>query len=234
MRHSLALAFLLVSAGWLAGQDLKLPDRVGAYEPIVVEHEAGARVQVLPWGTSVPSFLDEKHIKRFADHTVFAAPPGAYLVAAKGELAIVIIEGSAPVPPGPGPQPPGPNPPGPGPTPPTPPGPQPDVPTDEFNNIGQLANKTLSVLTQEERQRYLEPVRAAYEKTAAKMADTSAALTLNDGLNYLQMELGAAFPSGRTEGWRKWGQIVNDHVAKQQIDRQKFGPLCSAIAKGLR
>lgn len=228
---------LVISLCWLAsfasGQSLQLPDKVQVYEPVVVEHEAGMRVQVLPWGTAVPSFLDERYVKRFDTHTVFAAPPGAYLVAVRGELAIVIIEGAGPTPP-PGPTPPGPQPPGP--TPPTPPpGPSPDVPSDEFNNVGRFARTSLSLLSQEERQRYQQQVRTAYLNTVEAInKPTTTLITLNDVSNYLQMELNKVFPSGRPDGWKKWGDALKTHLSSVTVTRLEFPALCQAIAEGLK
>lgn len=230
-------AMLVISLCWLAslasGQSLQLPGKVQIYEPVVIEHDAGMRVQVLPWGTAVPSFLDERYVKRFDTHTVFAAPPGAYLVAVRGELAIVIIEGAGPTPP-PGPQPPGPQPPGP--TPPTPPpGPQPDVPADEFANVGRFVRQQLSLLTQEDRQRYQQQVRDAYLNTvAAANKPTTTLITLNDVSNYLQMELNKVFSSGRPDGWQKLGDALRTHLANVTITRLEFPDLCQAIAEGLK
>lgn len=232
-------AMLVISLCWLAsvasGQSLQLPDKVQIYEPIVVQHESGMRVQVLPWGTSVPSFLDERYVKRFDTHTVFAAPPGAYLVAVRGELAIVIIEGAGPTPP-PGPTPPGPTPPGPQPPGPTPPpGPQPDVPADEFNNVGRFVRQQLASLSQEDRQRYQQQVRDAYLNTVATAnKPTTTLITLNDVSNYLQMELNKVFASGRPEGWQKLGDALRTHLATVTVTRLEFPALCQAIAEGLK
>lgn len=114
------LIFLVLSLSpSLAYAQLDVQPKAKLYEPIVVTHDSGVQIQVLPWGTALPEFLDERFVRRFDTHTVWGGPPGAYLVTGMGDLKIVLIEGTAPTPtPGPTPTPtPGPTP-VPGPTPP--------------------------------------------------------------------------------------------------------------------
>ncbi len=60
--------------------------------------------RVLLWGGDVPQFLSETRIKReWPNHTVFAAPPGAYVVFGDGGMAVVIIGGTPPTDPPPPP-----------------------------------------------------------------------------------------------------------------------------------
>lgn len=104
-----------------SGSDISAFD---PYVPIDVSHEAGAIVQVIPWGTKVPSMLDAAHFKRPTEEvTIFCAPPGYYMLASSGQIRFLQIKGKAPEPdPGPDPDPdpePGPDP---------EPEPDPDVP----------------------------------------------------------------------------------------------------------
>lgn len=132
----------LVAIGASSVFALEVPSSATLYEPIVVKHESGTEVQILPWGTQLPQFLDAKFVKRFEDHTIFCAPAGAYLVSGDGELKIVIIQDAAPPVPPPGPNP-GPTPPDPGPTPPQPP-PEPDnsIPSDRFDDLARRVDKS--------------------------------------------------------------------------------------------
>lgn len=211
---------------------IEVPQKVNLYEPVVIKHNEGSKVQVLPWGTPTPQFLDESLIKRFKDHTVFGAPAGAYLVSGDGELAIVIIEGKTPIP-----VPPNPNPPNPEPNPnPTPPEVRDcsSVPTDRFGNIGKLACQSLSVVSQEDNQRYRLLVRDAYIKTAEAMKNpSSGVLSLDDGTKYLSTQLNSIFPDG-PQSWSKWAEKMNAHMKTQTITRIDFGPMCVSIAEGLK
>lgn len=214
---------------------IDVPPKVSLYEPVVITHTEGAKIQILPWGTATPQFLDESRIKRFKDHTVFGAPAGAYLVSGDGQIAIVIIEGVGPKPPGP--LPPDPNPPGPdpGPNP-----PQPDgrdcskVPEDRFGNIGKLACQSMSLVSQEDSQRYTPLVREAYLKTAEAMKNpSSGVLSLDDGTKFLADRLKEVFPAG-PQSWSKWAEKMNAHIKTQTITRIDFGPMCASIAEGLK
>lgn len=206
---------------------LDVPSEVKEYEPVLVKHEAGTKIQVLPWGTPVPQFLDEKNLARFDDHTVFCAPPGSYLVSGDGTLAILIIKrGNNPNPPDvPDPD-----------DPDVPPSPQNDcskIPEDRFNNIGKLACRTLSVLSQETRQRYQQKVKEAYLSTAKVMDNpNSGILTLNDGMKYLTDQLNKELGDNK-EDWVRWATAVGLHIADLQIDRSSYADLCRAIAGGL-
>lgn len=100
------------------------------YQPIHIKHEPGVTVQVLPWGTSTPSFLAEIQIVRGDTYTVWCAKPGFYLLnSGTGHLRIVEIKGE--VEPEPDPD---------EPDEPDNPEPDPDIPEDEFDNVGRRAN----------------------------------------------------------------------------------------------
>ena len=206
---------------------LDVPSEVKEYEPVLVKHEAGTKIQVLPWGTPVPQFLDEKNLVRFDDHTVFCAPPGSYLVSGDGTLAILIIKrGNNPNPP----DVPDPN------NPDVPPSPQNDcskIPEDRFNNIGKLACRTLSVLPQEARQRYQQKVKEAYLNTAKAVDNpSSGVLTLDDAQEFLRNELTKQLGENKNE-WLQWATTVGQHITTLQIDRGSYADLCRAIAGGL-
>ena len=223
----LGVIFILVMS--VTSFSIEVPQKVNLYEPVVIQHNEGSKVQILPWGTPTPQFLDESLIKRFKDHTVFGAPAGAYLVSGDGELAIVIIEGknTPPTPPTPNPTPnPNPNP--------------PDardcsnVLEDRFGNIGKLACQSLVLVTQEDNQRYRQLVREAYLKTAEAMKDpSSGVISLDDGTKYLSDQLNNVFPNG-PQSWSKWADKMNSHMKTQTITRIDFGPMCVSIAEGLK
>lgn len=209
---------------------LDVPQLVKQYEPVVIKHESGSEVQILPWGTPLPAFVDESFVKRFDGLTIFGGPPGSYLVSGDGKLAIVVIQpdGPLPIPPGPEPAP------GPGPTPP------PDtscdsVPTDAFNNVGKLACRLSNKISQQERDKYRGLVRQAYLNTASAMRQPSQSglLTLNDAQRYLSAQLTKVF-DGNSTGFDQWGASINDHIRSLQIDRSNFDDLCDAIARGLQ
>lgn len=212
---------------------LDAPAEVKIYEPVLVTHESGTKVQILPWGTAVPSYLDERHIIRSEAQTVFAAPPGAYLVVGDGALAIVLVQGGGPAPPGPNP--------GPGPTPPPGPGPDPDpapspdeVPGDDFGNVGRLARSTLSVVNQEDRQRYQPKIKETYEKVAKVIRDPrNGVLTLNEAQDLLQREFRKVFEGSPRGTWDEWARVLNEHSRAQEITRLRFADYLDAIARGL-
>ena len=224
-----SLCFVLILASGASALDV--PSVVQVYEPVLINHEPGTKVQVLPWGLAVPEYLDERHIVRFEKATVFSARPGAYLVVGDGQLAIVVIRDASP----PGPSPPNP----PGPQPPAPPGPNPPspddtVPPDRFKDIGRLARSSLSLVTAEDRAKHQTAIKAVYIRTAEVMrSPRNGVLTLNDGLAFLQDEFAKVFGASGKGSWDAWARVLNDHIAKQDVDRKGLPDLCDAIAKGL-
>lgn len=224
MRSILFLCAALFAA---PSYGLDVPSIVKQYEPVVIKHESGTEVQILPWGTPIPAFVDESFVKRFDGLTVFGGPPGSYLVSGDGKLAIVVIQQDSPLP-----IPPGPGPPNPGPTP--PPRSCENVPADKFNNVGKLACSSLSLVSAEARSKYQAAVRAAYLETATAVRNPSASqvLSLNDAQEYLRTKLSNALSSDKL-AFAEWGNRVNAHVAALSITRNDYDDLCEAIAKGL-
>lgn len=113
------LAFLLLCGFYSPTLALDVPPLVRDLEPIVVKHEEGSEVKIVPWGAPVPGFIDETFVKRFADHTVIGGPTGTYLIAGDGDLAWVVRSPSDGPQPDPDPKP--------DPDPPDPPEPEPSV-----------------------------------------------------------------------------------------------------------
>lgn len=206
---------------------LDVPSVAKVYEPILIKHNAGAKVQVLPWGTPVPQFLDEKHLVRFDDHTVFCAPVGSYLVSGDGQLAIVLIQN--------GTDPDNPDPPKPD-DPDVPPSPSDDcskVPEDSFGNIGKLACQTLKTVPQDVRQRTQTKIKQAYLNTAKALDNpSSGVLTLDDATEYLRNELTAQLGSDKDK-WLSWATTIGSHILTLQINRGNYADLCRSIAGGL-
>lgn len=78
-------------------------------QPIRINHPAGAKVQAIYVAGGVWSYLAEGHFQRFDTHTVFAAPPGDYLITTGDSRILKVVDGGGPQPnppPGPGPEPP--------------------------------------------------------------------------------------------------------------------------------
>lgn len=229
----------LAIAAWMAGAAIALdaPKEVGIYEPVLVKHAEGASVQILPWGTQVPSYLPEQHIKRFETHTVFCAKPGAYLVVGDGDLAIVLIKGESPGPgpgpnPGPGPEPePGPEPnPGPEPE----PGPDPDIPPDEFGNVGRIARQALKEVSAQDRSRYQAKIKETYARIGKVLRDPrNGVLSLNDARRYTQEQFELVFAGANKGTWEAWAKRMNEHAANVSFTRRNYAGFCDAIAAGL-
>lgn len=219
----MTLAVLLLSGSLAAALDV--PSLVKDREPVVVGHEPGEQVQIVPWGKKEPGFHDETYIKRFEDHTIFAGRPGTYLVAGDGELAWVIIGGDPGPEPGPGPEP--------------EPDPEPDdkdcsdVPEDDYDNVGRVACGALSNVAEEDRD-LQSKIRSAYLDTAAKMNNPgdSGLLTLNDGISYLKGEIQKVVQRGTS--WDGWASEVQSKINQQEIGRSDWAPVCIAIAEGLK
>lgn len=206
---------------------LEVPSVAKVYEPILIKHNAGTKVQVLPWGTPVPQFLDEKHLVRFDDHTVFCAPVGSYLVSGDGQLAIVLIQNGI--------DPDNPDPPKPD-DPDVPPSPSNDcskVPEDSFNNIGKLACRSLKEVPEEVRKRTQAKVKNTYLETAKLLDDpSSGVLTLNDAMDTLTRFTSEALGSDKSK-WIPWANELNKHILTLQINRGNYADLCRSIAGGL-
>jgi hypothetical protein len=85
--------------------------------PVVIEHKAGDVVNaVFVDADGQWKFLADKHFERSESRTIFAAPPGQYLLTTGDSKIVQIVEESQPHP-KPSPDPPGPNPPNPDPNP---------------------------------------------------------------------------------------------------------------------
>ena len=81
--------------------------------PVKINHPAGAKVQAIyanvVAGSVSWTYLSEDHFERFDSYTIFAAPPGDYLITA-GESTLLKVVGEGEVNPRPDPQPPKPEP----------------------------------------------------------------------------------------------------------------------------
>lgn len=216
----------LVSLSPLAAQGLEVQPSAKMFEPIVVTHETGTTIQILPWGTVLPKFLDEKNIKRFEDHTVWCAPPGAYLVNGGGDLKIVIIEGNVPTPPEPGPLPPGPNPP----PPPPGPGPSPKVPEDRFDNLGRRIDEAAAKANVQVDKRF-----ALAEKffEVSKKMKSMEYKTIGEASSFLEKaedSLGV-----KTGGWVEVRKVyVQDGIKRSPMSWEDATDWYSVVAVGLK
>lgn len=230
MRFILTLFTIFLSG--IVATALDVPSLVKDREPVVVKHEPGTQIQIVPWGLTTPGFHDETFIKRFEDHTVFGARPGIYLVAGDGVLAWVVI-GDDPSPPVPGPDP---VPPGPGPA----PGPDPEpatdcdnVPEDAYGNLGKATCQALKNVVEADKP-LKDSIRTVYLDVAAKMNNPgeSGLRSLNDGINYLRQEMGKVVRSGTS--WDVWAKDVQTKIDSQEIGRSDLASVCIAISEGLK
>lgn len=83
------------------------------HRPIVVTHEPGVEVNILFWQDGAPQLLDESHIVRMTDRTIWSAPAGTYSVIRQGSAIVTVSRESSPRPdpdPEPKPDPPDPDP----------------------------------------------------------------------------------------------------------------------------
>lgn len=209
----LLCAVALILGSITAAFAVEVPERAKEHQPILAKHQCDTKIQIVPWGTPLPTFLDEAHIHRFADHTVFAGPPGAYMVMGDGQIAFVIVEAVKP-----------PEPPKPDPDTPTPPGPSPDVPADPFDNLGQRVATWAAGL--EGRGSAAAVYRAAAkslrENPSKTIDDTGADVVkgLNEAINY------ASYATLRAH-------INADLQARWPLSRGLMADYYDAIAAGL-
>jgi hypothetical protein len=120
MRALKCIAFCLLLAGTAVSQDsVSAPSVAKRDKPIKINHPSGAKVQAIyartESGVVVWSFLADEHFERADTYTVFAAPPGDYLITTGDSTILKIVEEGGPQPkpnprPEPGPDPPKPEP----------------------------------------------------------------------------------------------------------------------------
>lgn len=205
MRGLIAFLLLLPSVA-VMGQD---EDSLAyeEYQPIVVNHPNGATVQVLPWGSDVPSFLPSKFIVSATPaKTVWCGPPGYYLLNAAGILKIVQIKGEV------------------GPNPPDPPDP-PDPPVDPPGTIAEIvADLTKNEVSNETLAKVFIKHAGIFERTEGNTSELFA-----DWTSDMQKAIGVGNDYGGLRPWmskyiqENW-PMSNDTVAY----------FFSDVAKGLR
>jgi len=217
------LALLVVLCLSSAVFAIDVQSTANPYEPIVVQHETGTKIQILPWGTKVPEFLDQKHIKIFESHTVFCAPPGSYLVSGDGDLKIVIIQGKTPTPPDdedeeedetPDPD----------------PEPTPNVPTDRFDNLGQRIDAKANELNVQRDTR--TRLSLCFRETALALEKREILLVQDAANKILECELELGIKEGET--WKQVRAIyVKDGTERSPMSIETVVAWYRAVAAGL-
>ena len=116
IRLSRPIAVCLLLAGAVVAQDVvTAPSVAKRDQPIKINHPAGAQVQAIyaqvTEGVVVWSFLADEHFQRAEAYTIFAAPPGDYLITTGDSTILKIVQQDGPSPrPTPDPVPPKPDP----------------------------------------------------------------------------------------------------------------------------
>ncbi|MEO1528703.1 MAG: hypothetical protein AAFX06_25050 [Planctomycetota bacterium] len=101
-RIALALALACFSLGLYADEAVKAPSVNKRDRPITIQHPEGAKVQAIfanvVEGRVVWQFLPDEHFTREAKKTVFAAPPGEYLITTGDSTILKIVDEGGPKP----------------------------------------------------------------------------------------------------------------------------------------